>query len=731
MRLKHTIADLENKALGTVRELAARQAKIEEDAGLAGGSASGSGYVVQQARLAMQNLVISKEKYDELKSKLGGDTTEDNISFADTIRMKVFETVSKTRTELEAVRLDSAQLREENLRLKSDLHTVRREHSFSQQRLDSLTSESASQKSEFEMEKASINQELVKAKKDAEENKRKAQEFDKVAEELKNAQERNKEGIQRRSTLETEVDRLQSLVSELNASVSDKDHTVALISTDKKYLSTEIEKTHARCEKAEEEVEALRHKVTDLKKQRADLFDRVMLAHEDNKTHLNFDDRLSAEVSRIQSAAKEDIERIRVENLAAHHREVEVLKEMRDSSVNEVRRLSQELRDARSQYDDLLVRHREAQKEADVSHSSMVAECKMKSFESERMRILAEEAKSSSKQHQLENELLKEKVTVLGTSYHRLDAEMAKKIHELEAANEAMEAQLRHYEMLEKEIDEAVLAAGKYNTTTNSNDEKGHDITDVSRDDDATTTMSSATAATSLTNSIIHPISVKRRVQQSISLSRRCTSLEASLAAIKTELTKVTAERDEAEHELDKERRKLESIAKPHSFMARTVQELEEKISAGAHREKHLEKELQVAYDQRRLLQHDLEALVHDRSELINAQREMQAEMQAEIASAAAIAAAEAVAKASAPSPSSFSNRTSIPNPILSSAKSKTTFVPTRHSLTRRDNNNNSNSSNNQPPSSSSRLPLRRASAVGRMQGQGQGGLQQQQVIVS
>ena len=99
-----------------------------------------------------------------------------------------------------------------------------------------------------------------------------------------------------------------------------------LLQQDKTYLSREVEEARERERKREEEEDRLREKVRTLRAARDDLREKVLGGHAEMRSQ--HEERLTAEVSRLQRKANEDLERLREEHGAHRDREIRALRDL-------------------------------------------------------------------------------------------------------------------------------------------------------------------------------------------------------------------------------------------------------------------------------------------------------------------------------------------------------------------------------------------------------------------
>jgi hypothetical protein len=94
--------------------------------------------------------------------------------------------------------------------------------------------------------------------------------------------------------------------------------------------------------------------VRELKRSRQELYDKLLATRED--TAATHEQRLQAEIARIEARARVDLEQIRREVEEARDREVRALRDMRDTAALEAKRAQAKVREGAAVYEELLLR---------------------------------------------------------------------------------------------------------------------------------------------------------------------------------------------------------------------------------------------------------------------------------------------------------------------------------------------------------------------------------------
>ena len=140
----------------------------------------------------------------------------------------------------------------------------------------------------------------------------------------------------------------------LASKLASRQHQVDLLSQDKAYLTREVDALADRERKREEEEDRLREKARALRVSRDALQEKVLSGNAEFRSQ--HEERLNAEVARLQQKAAEDLERLREEHASARDREIRALRDLRDAAVADSVAARAELNDLRGAYDDLLAR---------------------------------------------------------------------------------------------------------------------------------------------------------------------------------------------------------------------------------------------------------------------------------------------------------------------------------------------------------------------------------------
>eukprot|EP00878_Enallax_costatus_P027150 GHUV01029204.1.p1 GENE.GHUV01029204.1~~GHUV01029204.1.p1 ORF type:complete len:507 (+),score=193.43 GHUV01029204.1:240-1760(+) len=350
-------------------ELQDRQAQVEE-------SAPSVKLQVQEARAALRNIIISDDRYHQLKK-----TPEDKLPLPDAVRLTVHEALKQLTDDTERLRLAAATSREAALRHESEVSRLQRENARLAAAVADKDAEVASTVTALESRAARLAAELEDVSVALEVAKAKAGMYDG----LQAKSDRLESEVARLSGIEAAAERLRAQLAAADAAVNEKVATMSLLISDKAYLTKEVQVCEERISDLSNRLAHQEEKVSQLKQERHELYQK--LAASTDSARNQDENRWEREVARLQAAAAADLERIRREAADTAEREARMLRELRDTALDEASRTKSELRQLRVAHEELLLSSREAAARADVSHSELLGEIKLKSFELARLQV--------------------------------------------------------------------------------------------------------------------------------------------------------------------------------------------------------------------------------------------------------------------------------------------------------------------------------------------------------
>ena len=552
-------------------------------------------------------LTCSTERMQELTRR-----RQDDLSLPEFAMLRVHQETADLRQNLDVCRLERDALKDANARLDVDNKRMQRDLKRVTSSVDADARESSADREALSRRCDRLGRDLEDALVKVEVLSAKGAMYDEVAATVDRLTKRAAEAEKEAAGAVSETKILRQEKHTLVSQMESRRHQCELLTQDKAYLSREVDAARERERKWEEEEDRLREKARGLRQHRDELLEKLATGQAELTD--KHEQRLVAEIERLQTKAGEDLSRLREEHVSARDREIRALRDLRDAAVADAHVARRDLVDLRKGYDDLLTSHRQSQKNADVSHAELSGQLRMKSMELERVSMLHGEASSVAKVLRIECETLTKKCRLLESQYLQLESNANRTRTESDMSIAEMAARLSHYEGLERELDEAVLrqAAGKENVGSGStgagSDPRGSGNSSI----DGLNALSGAVRA-----------SLRRRLQQSVALGRRVNELERTLAATEASRDAALAKCDELESEVRRAKSRAVDASQPYNYLVDRIADVEKDADAAARREREMGTKLEAARaaahaarEEADALRKDLKAALDERSEL-------------------------------------------------------------------------------------------------------------------
>lgn len=555
-RYEQEVAALRDQAEADLSDVLRRQEEVEAAAPLLAEQ-------MEAARDELRNFTFDEKKYVAARRAAIGSRTlremvvvaiGDALADASSEADKAFKDAEAARAESASVMSELSTLRRDNVRLLAENEQL-------QEELDTVNTTAAArlERLQTDLRSSSTRAEVLHAK---------GQMFDEEKAARDAAEHRASEAAAELSSKAALLDTVTDERDRYCREARDQAHTTELLTRDKAHLEGALSMERERAERAEREAETLAQQLSESKASRAKLTEQLMETRSD--TQNAYETRLQAELTRLQSQAKKDLDGLTTDAAVTHERETRLLREMRDVAAAEAERARADAREARDAHEALLGKHREAMTEAERRSTELWSEFKVARFELDRAKVLAEEQGSRARQASLEAEKMGVKLRVLTESYHELESSAARKTAEMEGNLNVVRERLRHYEELEREIDDAVLYRAK-----------------DSGEEEANTEMRWLEGVGGTI-----PTSMRRRVQQSVALARRCLKLQTEGEALEAELAKERSTVAELTDKVTTLETKWARAQQPASYLVASVQTAEAELTAARRRIEILETEL-------------------------------------------------------------------------------------------------------------------------------------------
>ena len=413
---------------------------------------------VQGAKDQLRSVVCSQERLKELQAQ-----DPSALSLADFVILRVHQETANLRADLDVTRVERDTSRDALGRLELDNKRLAREAKRASEYISQSDKEGEAERAALDSRCDRLTRELEDAMVKVEVLSAKGAMYDEVASTVDRLGKRCAEAEKDLAVAKGQEQLLREERDGLASKLASRQHQVDLLSQDKAYLTREVDALADRERKREEEEDRLREKARALRVSRDALQEKVLSGNAEFRSQ--HEERLNAEVARLQQKAAEDLERLREEHASARDREIRALRDLRDAAVADSVAARAELNDLRGAYDDLLAQHRASQTRADVARAEITGQLRMKAMELERVSMLHGESQSVAKVLRLECETLTKKVRLLESQYLGLEASAARRRAEADARSAEQAARLEHYESLERELDDAVMPPRAPSTT--------------------------------------------------------------------------------------------------------------------------------------------------------------------------------------------------------------------------------------------------------------------------
>lgn len=574
---------------------------------------------VQGAKDQLRSVVCSQERLKELQAQ-----DPSALSLADFVILRVHQETANLRADLDVTRVERDTSRDALGRLELDNKRLAREAKRASEYISQSDKEGEAERAALDSRCDRLTRELEDAMVKVEVLSAKGAMYDEVASTVDRLGKRCAEAEKDLAVAKGQEQLLREERDGLASKLASRQHQVDLLSQDKAYLTREVDALADRERKREEEEDRLREKARALRVSRDALQEKVLSGNAEFRSQ--HEERLNAEVARLQQKAAEDLERLREEHASARDREIRALRDLRDAAVADSVAARAELNDLRGAYDDLLAQHRASQTRADVARAEITGQLRMKAMELERVSMLHGESQSVAKVLRLECETLTKKVRLLESQYLGLEASAARRRAEADARSAEQAARLEHYESLERELDDAVmLAAGAIDDAGAAAGEDHPNPATGSPSKNNNPLLRSADSVASALGALgaSVPASLRRRLAQNVALGRRCHELERLLRAANAERDQATQKAETLEGSLRRANSKAHDATQPYNYLVERIAKTEEAADEAGRAEREATRRLGDAEARANRAREEADALRQDLKRALDERQEL------------------------------------------------------------------------------------------------------------
>ncbi|ETM99760.1 hypothetical protein, variant [Phytophthora nicotianae INRA-310] len=501
-----------------------------------------------QTRLRMEKMHFATLQISDALAEQLSRQDEEDLSIREYIQLSIHSKVRKLESELERCRQEVETLEKISSADKAaaagasdEIAQVQRIAEAKERRLQHELELSEATRQELENQiKALVDQ--VDGMK---EEQRRNEEIYSDQRGLKKESDRLKRDLQ---VLQSEHDDLKARFDEASATSSDSHQKIALLTADKAFLQdakTQLEDQVANMRVSQQEMQG---KINSLQEKHDDNLSQS--AQLQNETRLHFEKKLDDEMAKFMELSKREIERIRNDGQVVYERENRLLKEARDDALKHVEVLQVRLDSVQSALDEKVLEATRMESTHTTALATARNELKMRHFEISQLKLTLEEKARDARNARLEIEMLTQKVEALKEEFARLETTSTTRITQLEAALEVERNKLKEYELLEIDLDGAVIQTGEIAVG-----DKGNQADGSVKVQEVMTTFGAI------------PTTTKRRFQQSVLLAQKVVKSQRETIALEQKLNEVTSDRTRLQHEVTGLKTKLASFQQPQSYL--------------------------------------------------------------------------------------------------------------------------------------------------------------------
>ncbi|KAG6949844.1 hypothetical protein JG688_00014464 [Phytophthora aleatoria] len=553
-----------------------------------------------QTRLRMEKTHFASLQISDALAEQLSRQNEEDLSIRECIQLSIHSKVRKLETELE--------------RCRQEVETLQKSSSVDKAAAAGASDEIAQVQRIAEAKERRLQHELELSEATRQELENQIKALVDQVDGMKEEQRRNEEiysdqrGVQKESerlkrdlqVLQRAHDDLKSRFDEVSAGSSDLHQKIALLTADKTFLQDAKAQLEEQVAKMRVSQQEMQEKVNSLQeKNDGNLSQNVQLQ---NETRLHFEKKFDDEMAKFMELSKREIERIRNDGQVVYERENRLLKEARDDALKHAEVLQARL-------DSVLEATR-----MESTHTTALAaarnELKMRHFEISQLKLTLEEKARDARNARLEVDMLTQKVEAHKEEFTRLETTSTTRITHLEAALDVERNKLKEYELLEIDLDGAVVQTGEIAAGGEGNQADG-------------SAPSSLKLQEVMTTFGAIPTTTKRRFQQSVLLAQKVVKSQREAIALKQKLNEVTSDRSGLQQQIAELKAKLANFHQPQSYLIDKLTRREQELQGAMRRYEEAQEQLQQlraqyqqTQDANASLQHQLQQLLSRRGDL-------------------------------------------------------------------------------------------------------------------
>ena len=324
---------------------------------------------------------------------------------------------------------------------------------------------------------------------------------------------------------------------------------IDLLNADKEYLTRENIK-QSEVNKRQDDRGMNQEEELNASKKQTQVYLESLLDSKNNSSIL-FEKRMNDELSSIREKHARETEIVKNNLNEIYEKQIRFLKEQKEDSDIKSDSLTTQLREKQAQYEELLREGKNWQNKTESDQGELRINYRIKVEEVERIRLELEELRDEHKQLKNENEMLKDKISQLRSEFFKAESKSAQESADLKATLAVSKEQLKNYEGIEKEVDEAIM---------------GIDINAVEGDNVYLNTIQYA------------PTSTRRRVQQALNLAQRLQKKQEEVNKLNQNLELERKRYIDVSEELNMIKDLLDKTKQPSAYLIDNIEEKEKQL---------------------------------------------------------------------------------------------------------------------------------------------------------
>lgn len=281
-----------------------------------------------------------------------------------------------------------------------------------------------------------------------------------------------------------------------------------------------------------------------------------------------------------------------------YERKVEYLTERKDEQERRIHKLEQDYKEKNKAYEEMMFEFRQLQKNGDLELGHLRLEARAKQDQATRIEHLYQDNLILVKETKLENESLKQKLDLLKQEYYKLESTARAGSGEIRAELAVAKERLAHYELIEKELDQAIMHVAE--DTTKDAIGEGFEVGNA--------LIQTITQA---------PTTAKRRIQQSLLLANRLQCKQKEVEALQLEVKQFKDKLENTEADAKLHKRLLERTNQPQAAILADIQRTEKELDMTKKHARDLEEKIKKFRMENEQLKQSKKALNEDLQKLL------------------------------------------------------------------------------------------------------------------